>query len=120
MVEIISGFFFRRNASATLSAGSPGSDVAVEQLLTAAGYGMSIQIEQVRQKDVTASAKLDGFQTGVKAPLLLVQKAVEQQDRSFHFIGRNLKSGHVAHDGNGLRGSLHAKLPTVGGWINSG
>jgi len=35
---------------------------------------MSIQIEQVRQKGVTASAKFDGFQTGVKAPLLLVQE----------------------------------------------
>ena len=87
MIEIISGFFFRRNASATLSARSAGSDVAAEQLLTATGYGMSIQIEQVRQKGVAASAKFDGFQTGVKAPLLLVQETVEQQDRSFHFIG---------------------------------
>jgi hypothetical protein len=46
IVEIISGVFFRRNASATLSARSAGSDVAAEQLLTATGYGMSIQIEQ--------------------------------------------------------------------------
>ena len=87
MIEIISGVFFPWNASATLSAGSAGSDVAVEQLLTATGYGMSIQIEQVRQKGVTASGKFDGFQSGLNAPLLLVQEAVEQQDRSFHFIG---------------------------------
>src|SRR5213593_334676 len=80
MVEIISGVFFP-------SERVRHPVVAVEQLLTATGYCMSIQIEQVRQKGVTAAAKFDGFQTGVKAPLLLVQEAVEQQDRSFHFIG---------------------------------
>lgn len=79
MVEIISGFFFRRNAPTTLAAGSaPGRNIMIEQLLASSGHRVSIQSQEVGQQGIPTTAKLDGFQARVKTPVLLIEQAVEK------------------------------------------
>src|SRR5262245_56704205 len=83
----VGGFFFGWLASAAGTAGAPRRHIPIEQLLTAASYGVRIQAEEAGQSRVAAVAQFDGFQAGEKAALLLVQQTVEQQDGGLEFIG---------------------------------
>ena len=87
MTSIISGVFFRLNASATLSASAAGGDVLIEQLLASAGNRVRFQSEEVGQESISATAKFDGFQTRIETPLLLVEQTIEEQNGGLEFIG---------------------------------
>ena len=51
---------------------------------------------------IAAVAEFHGFQAGVQAALLLVQKTVEQDDGGVHLIGRHFQTVGIDHRGNGL------------------
>ena len=66
---------------------------------------MRFQSEEVRQESISATAKFDGFQTRIETSLLFVEQTIEEQNGGLEFIGRDLKSGDIGHDGNRLSGS---------------
>src|SRR5215467_8112650 len=81
-------FFFRRLASATGAARTPGGRyILIQQLLTAAGNRVRIQAEKLGQCGVAAMPEFDGFETGEEATLLLVQQTVEQKNGGLEFLG---------------------------------
>jgi hypothetical protein len=47
---------------------------------------MRIEIEEVGQLAIAATAQLERLQSGIQAALLLVQQTVEQEDGGFHFL----------------------------------
>jgi len=51
---------------------------------------MRIEVEEVGQLAVAATAQLEGLQAGIEAALLLVEQTVEQEDSGFHFLGGNI------------------------------
>jgi hypothetical protein len=50
-------------------------------LLSSAGHGLRIQLQQLGQLLVTPVAELQGFQAGIQTSLLLVQQASGQDQR---------------------------------------
>jgi hypothetical protein len=46
--------------------------------------------------------QFERFQSGVESALLFVEQAIEQDDRGFQFVWRNLQSGGVPQGGDGL------------------
>ena len=65
---------------------------------------MRVQGEEIGQDSIPAVSETDGFQSGVKTPLLFIQQAVEQQDRGLELLGRHQESFRIGGDGNGLCG----------------
>jgi hypothetical protein len=77
-----------------------------------------IEAKKFGQHAVAAVAEFHGFQTGVQAALLLVQQTVEQDDGSFHLIGRHFQPGGIDHRGNGLVATTGQRLSLTDGWID--
>jgi hypothetical protein len=57
-----------------------------QQLLSSAGHGVRIQIEEVGQLMIAATAQLQRLQSGIQSALLLVQQTIEQENRGFQFV----------------------------------
>jgi hypothetical protein len=81
--------------------------------LSSAGDGVGIQVEEVGQLTITATAQLERLQAGVEAALLLVQQAVEQEEGSFQFLLRDLQQGRIHHGGDALHGAARHELPSL-------
>ena len=72
----------------TAFAARPTTDhILVQQLLTAAGYGVRLQAQEIAEQSVAAVTQADGFQAGKQTTLLFVQEAVKQDDGGLEFIG---------------------------------
>ena len=52
---------------------------------------MGIEIEEVGQLTVAATAQFERLQSGIQAALLFVQQTVEQQDGGLHFLRGDLQ-----------------------------
>jgi len=76
----MSGFFFRRGATTTLTPSSTADYILLQQLLSAAGHRVDVQTQEVTQQSISAMTEADGLETGQQAPLLFIEQSVEQQD----------------------------------------
>ena len=118
MASITWGVFFHRLAPGTGLSDPADLDILIQQLAAAAGDGVRIEAKEFGQHAVAAMAEFHGFQTGVQAALLFVQQTVEQDDGSFHLIGRHFQAGGIDHRGNGLVTTTCQTLSSVGDWID--
>src|SRR5436190_17013326 len=118
MASITSGVFFHRLAPGTGLSDPADRHILIQQLVAAAGDGVRIEAKKFGQYAVAAVAEFHGFQTGVQAALLLVQQTVEQDDGSFHLIGRHLQPVSIDHRGNGLVATTCERLSLAGGCID--
>jgi hypothetical protein len=114
----MSAFFFHGLAATARVAGASWGHLLIEQLLAPAGHGVGVQAQKFGQDTIAAVPQLDGFQAGEQAALLLIQQTVEQHNGSLEFMGGNLESRGVGHQGNGERGLSSADLvpclPAIG------
>ena len=74
---------------------------------------MRIEFEEVGQAPITAAPQFERLQARIQAALLLVQQAVEQEDRCFQFFFRDLQHGGIHNCGNGLHIAARKKLPLL-------
>jgi hypothetical protein len=75
---------------------------------------MGVQIQKLGQLTITAMAQFERFQSGVQPPLLFVEQTIEQQDRGFQFVRRNLQPGGIPQGGDGLEAAACQELPAAG------
>jgi len=80
-------------------------------LLPPSRDGVRGESKEVGQNRISAAAELERFQSGVQAALPFIEQAEEQHDRSFHFVGRDLKFGSVRNGGNSLYAAPQQTLP---------
>jgi hypothetical protein len=120
IASITSGVFFNRFAPAAGLSNPADLDILIQQLAAAAGDGVRIEAQKFGQHGVAAMAEFHGFQTSVQAALPFVQQTVEQNDGTFHFVGRYFHAGRIDHDGNGLVATTCQRLPLAGGGIDGG
>ena len=66
---------------------------------------MRIELEEVCQSTIAATAQLKRLQSSKQAALLLVQQAVKQQKRGFQFLLRDLQHRCIGCGGNCLDGA---------------
>jgi hypothetical protein len=92
----------------------------IEQLLTPASDGVRVQAEEFGENAIASVSQLDGFQPGEQTTLLLVEQAIEKQDRRFQFIGRYLESGGIGQQRNRLGGLPGAELIAILSAISGG
>ena len=102
MASITSGVFFHRLAPGAVLSDPANRHILIQQLVAAAGDGVRIEAQKSGQHGVAAMAEFHGFQAGVQAALLLIQKTVEQDDGGFHLIRRHFQTVGINHRGNGL------------------
>ena len=88
--------------AAALTAYPSTDDVAVQHLLTCASDGVRVQAQEIAEEGVAAVTDSDRFQSGKQAALLLVEQAIEEDDRSFELVGRDFEVGGVKRQGNRL------------------
>jgi hypothetical protein len=56
-----------------------------------------IEVEEIGQLTIAATAQFERLQSGIQAALLLVQQTVEQQDGGFYFLGCDFQHRRVPH-----------------------
>lgn len=78
---------------------------------------MRIEVEEVGQLAIAATAQLERLQSDIQAALLLVQQAVEQEDGGFQFFLRDLQQGRIHHRGDGFHGAARKELPLLEGGV---
>jgi hypothetical protein len=119
MASITSGVFFPPVCAPGAGLSDPADrDILIQQLVAAAGDGVRIEAQKFGQHAVAAVAEFHGFQAGVQAALLLVQKTVEQDYGGFHLIGRHFQTVGIDHRGNALVATTCQRLSLVDGWID--
>src|SRR5437867_1835955 len=62
--------------------------------------------------------ELDGFQASVKAPLLLIEQAVKEQNGGLELLRQHLQGRDISNNGNRLRRSPRQILLATSGPIN--
>ena len=108
-------FFFHRLSPPAGLAYAAGFDIALQQLPSSAGDGMWIQAKEASELAIAAVSQLEGFDGGIEATLFFIQRAVEQQDSRFQFVGGNLQATGIGDGGNGLEAASGEHLPPPGG-----
>ena len=73
--------------------------------MSSAGYGVRIEVEEFGQLAIAATAQLQRLQSDIQTALPLIQQAVEQENRGFQFLLRDLKNRRIRHGGNGFDGA---------------
>ena len=119
MAWIISGVFFHGYAPAAGLARALHLHVLRQELLSPASHGVRIELEEVSQSMIAATAQLKRLQSGKQAALLLVQQAIEQQYGGFQFLLRDLQYRHIRCNGNCLNGASRLKLPKPNSAVRS-
>jgi len=79
-----------------------------------------IEVEEVGQLAIAATAQFKGLQSGIQTALLLVQQAEEQENSGFQFLLRHLQHRGIRHGGQGFHGArqeLSALDGAVGGRV---
>ena len=66
---------------------------------------------------IAATAQFERLQSGIQAALLLVQQTVEQEDRGFQFLLRDLQHGRIRYGGNGFHVAARQELPLLDGAV---
>jgi hypothetical protein len=69
-----------------------------------------IEFEKVGQAAIAAAAQLERLQSGIQAALLLVQQAVEQEDRCLQFFFRDFQQRGIHQGGNGFHVAARQQL----------
>jgi len=78
---------------------------------------MRVQVKKLGQLTISAMPQFERFQSGVEPALLFVEQAIEQDDRGFQFVWRNLQSGGVPQGGDGLDAAACQELPAAANCI---
>jgi len=63
---------------------------------------MRVQVKKLGQLTIPAMPQFERFQSGVEPALLFVEQAIEQEDRGFQLVWRNLQSRGIHQGGDGL------------------
>ena len=66
---------------------------------------MGIEVEEVGQLTIAATAQFERLQAGIQTALLLVQQAVEQENRGFQLLLGDLQYRGIHHGGDGFHGA---------------
>ena len=66
------------------------------------GNGVNVEAQKIAEQSVAAVTEADRFQAGKQPALLFVEQAIEEDDRSLEFVGRDLQVGRVNGQGKNL------------------
>lgn len=74
---------------------------------------MRVQVKKLGQLTIPAMSQFERFQSGVEPALLFVEQAIEQEDRGFQLVWRNLQSRGIHQGGDGLDAAACQELPAA-------
>jgi hypothetical protein len=74
---------------------------------------MRVQVKKLSQLTIPAMPQFERFQSGVEPALLFVEQAIEQEDRGFQLVWRNLQSRGIHQGGDGLDAAACQELPAA-------
>src|SRR5260370_8224733 len=74
---------------------------------------MRVRVKNCAQLSTPAMSQFERFQSGVEPALLFVEQAIEQEDRGFQLVWRNLQSRGIHQGGDGLDAAACQELPAA-------
>ena len=81
---------------------------------------MGVQVKKLSQLTIPAMPQFERFQSGVEPALLFVEQTIEQEDRGFQFVRRNLQPGGIPQGGDRLDAAACQELSAAADWIAGG
>jgi len=83
-------------------------------------YRVRIEVEEVGQLMVAATAQFQRLQSGIQTALLLVQQTVEQKNGGFQFLLGDRQHRRIGYGGECFHGAAGQSLPSLDGRVSGG